>query len=219
MTGYYAQQIRRDKIPGIPASGGGNIGIRPAWAPLLPELLKPQGYRSYHVGKWHIDGMPLQNGFDRSYYLKDQSRFFSPQKHWLDDKPLPAVERDSGFYGTVALADRTVEFLAQHSAEHAPHFPLHALPDDIAKYKDTYRKGWDAVRAKRFAKLKELEIYEGRLSDVEPDLGPPYHFPDHLEILGNGETNRPLPWDELTHAQKDFQAMKMAIHAAMVDRI
>lgn len=231
MTGYYAQQIRRDKIPGIPASGGGNTGIRPKWAPLLSDLLKPQGYRSYHVGKWHIDGMPLQNGFDRSYYLKDQSRFFSPNRHWLDDKLLPVVERDSGYYGTIELADRAVEFLGQHSAEHAekpffcylafaaPHFPLHALPEDIAKYEDTYQKGWDAIRAARFAKLKELGIYEGKLSDVELDLGPPYHFPDHLEILGDGEVNRPLPWDQLSEAEQEFQGTKMAIHAAMIDRM
>src|SRR5688572_8538425 len=53
LTGYYAQQIRRDSVPGV-ASGG--RGARPAWAPLLPALLKPQGYRSYHSGKWHVDG-------------------------------------------------------------------------------------------------------------------------------------------------------------------
>src|SRR5262245_59383466 len=53
MTGYYAQQVNRD-----PARQ------RPAWAALLPELLKPAGYRSYHSGKWHVDGMPLAGGFD-----------------------------------------------------------------------------------------------------------------------------------------------------------
>src|SRR5216117_2020086 len=57
MTGYYAQQIRRDKMPGLP--GGGNAGTRPAWAPLLSTMLHPAGYRCYHSGKWHIDGKPL----------------------------------------------------------------------------------------------------------------------------------------------------------------
>ena len=48
LTGYYAQQIRRDKLPGIPSGGG---GVRPAWAKLLPYFLKSAGYRSYHSGK------------------------------------------------------------------------------------------------------------------------------------------------------------------------
>ncbi len=78
MTGYYAQQIRRDTLPNLPSGGR---GTRPAWAVLLPKLLEPAGYRSYHTGKWHIDGMPLANGFDHSYYLKDQGRFFNPTKH------------------------------------------------------------------------------------------------------------------------------------------
>src|ERR671931_850197 len=68
LTGYYAQQVRRDTVPGVRSGGQ---GTRPAWARLLPEMLKPLGYRSYHSGKWHIDGQPLQNGFDRSYSLND----------------------------------------------------------------------------------------------------------------------------------------------------
>src|SRR5438045_4987698 len=45
LTGYYAQQVRRDALPG---AGGGANGKRPAWARLLPERLNPLGYRSYH---------------------------------------------------------------------------------------------------------------------------------------------------------------------------
>ena len=229
LTGYYAQQIRRDSIPGVPKAGG--RGKRPEWAPLLPELLKPAGYRSYHAGKWHVDGMPIAGGFDRSYYLKDQGRFFNPTKHWLDDQALPAVKKRSGFYATTELADRTIEFLKEHEREHAgrpffhylafaaPHFPLHALPQDIAKYSETYLSGWEEIRKKRFERIGALGLFEVELSRVERDLGPPYHFPDALEILGKGEVNRPLPWSSLTPEQQKFQADKMAIHAAMVDRM
>src|SRR5712671_5005207 len=94
LTGYYAQQVRRDTVPGLPS--GGN-GVRPQWARLLPDMLKPLGYRSYHSGKWHVDGKPLQQGFDRSYDLADQNRFFSPQNHLEDDEPLPAVQSGSGY--------------------------------------------------------------------------------------------------------------------------
>ncbi len=57
------------------------------------------------------------------------------------------------------------------------------------------------------------------LSAREPDVGPPYHFPMALEKLGPDEVNRPVVWDSLTDSQRRFQATKMAIHAAMVDRM
>ncbi|MFT5522463.1 MAG: arylsulfatase A-like enzyme [Pirellulaceae bacterium] len=228
LTGYYPHQVRRDAIPGV-ASGG--RGTRPEWAELLPSMLAPAGYRSYHSGKWHVDSMPIATGFHRSYYLRDQGRFFSPQVHFKDDKKLPVVERGSGFYGTTAIADSCIEFLQQHQKEHgdkpffqylaftAPHFPLHALPEDIAKYKDVYRLGWEKTRNARWAKQLDSGIAKGKLSEFEEEIGPPYHFPDALKILGDGEVNRPVEWSALTEQQQQFQAMKMAVHAAMIDRI
>lgn len=231
MTGYYAQQVRRDALPGVSGGGGGNRNTRPKWAPLLSELLKPAGYRSYHSGKWHLDGMPIATGFDRSYYLKDQGRFFNPQLHWEDDQKLPVVAKSSGYYGTTAIADHAVKCLKEHQSIHsgapffhylaftAPHFPLHALPEDIAKYQDRYLAGWEAIREERYKRQKALKLFQVKLSDVEPKLGPPYHFADHLEILGDGEVNRPLPWQQLSVEQQKFQISKMAIHAAMIDRL
>ena len=230
MTGYYAQQVRRDALPGK-GGGGGNRNQRPEWARLLPDVLKPLGYRAYHSGKWHIDGMPLEGGFDKSYLLQDQGRFFNPKKHFEDDQALPAVEKNSGFYGTVAIADHAVKCLKQHQQEFAdkpffhylaftaPHFPLHALPEDIAKYADRYQVDWATVRNNRWQRQQSMGLLSTALSEVERDLGPPYHFPDHLKILGPAEVNRPLPWNELTSEQQTFQAAKMAIHAAMIDRL
>ena len=228
LTGYYAQQVRRDTIPGIKSGGR---GARPDWAPLLPRYLAPLGYRSYHSGKWHIDGMPIANGFDRSYYLKDQGRFFSPKVHWEDDVKLPAVPRGSGYYGTTAIADHAVKCLKEHEKEHssrpffhylaftAPHFPLHALPEDIAKYRKKYAAGWEKFRNDRFERQASSGLLETSLSAPELNVGPPYHFPEALKILGAGEVNRPLPWKTLNDVQREFQATKMALHAAMIDRI
>lgn len=228
LTGYYPQQVRRDTLPGIPSGGRGK---RPAWAPLLPKMLEPLGYRSYHSGKWHIDGMPIENGFDRSYYLKDQGRYFNPKVHWENDKKLPPVQPGSGYYGTTAIADHAIKYLKEHQSQHAdkpffqylaftaPHFPLHALPEDIARYRDKYRIDWEDVRRQRWQRQNEMGIVDGALSDVERNIGPPYDFPEHLKLLGPGEVNRPLPWKELSDEQRDFQAAKMAIHAAMVDRV
>jgi len=234
LTGYYAQQIRRDTLPGIP-SGGGARGQRPDWAVLAPKLLKPAGYRSYHTGKWHIDGMPVENGFDHSYLLQDQGRFFNPTRHSKDDVPLPPVKKGTNFYATTALADHAIEVLTEHHEQHAespffhylafaaPHFPLHALPEDIALYKDTYTEGWESIRQKRWQRMQKMGLLEAagvkELSRVERDLGPPYHFPQAFEILGNGEVNKPLPWNSLTDEQKQFQTTKMSIHAAMIHRM
>ena len=228
LTGYYAQAIRRDQVPGIRSGGRGK---RPDWAPLLPRWLRPAGYRCYHSGKWHIDGMPCAEGFDRSYYLRDQHRFFSPRVHYLDDRKLPPVAPDSGFYATTAIADRAIAFLQDHAAKDAarpfflyvaftaPHFPLQARADDISRYQGRYDAGWETLRKQRWDRIEEMGFVRGRLSQVEPKVGPPYYFPDAFRILGPGEVRYPLPWDRLTKRQQRFQAAKMEVHAAMVDRI
>jgi arylsulfatase A-like enzyme len=228
LTGYYAQQVRRDALPGL---GGGGQGKRPAWAKLLPEYLRPLGYRSYHSGKWHIDGKVLAGGFDRSLDMRNQGNFFTARGNSLDDQPVKPAADESGYYSTIAVADHAIDCLQDHAAYHAdrpffqyvafiaPHFPLHALPEDIERYRDRYLAGWEALRAERHAKQQKLGLSVGELSPLEADVGPPYHFPDAFTKLGPGEINRPLPWTDLTDEQRRFQATKMAIHAAMVDRM
>lgn len=226
MTGYYAQQVRRDAVAGI-ASGG--RGTRPGWAPLMTEFLRAAGYRNQHVGKWHIDGQPRQNGFDHAFEIgAGQNNFFKAPGN--TDDGVPNVQTP-GYYVTTATADHAIKYLREHAARFgdrpffqylcftAPHFPLHALPADIAKYRDTYQKGWNAIAAERHARLTKLGIVSHPLPPMERDVGPPYAFPADLEKLGPGEVNRPLPWSALTPVQQEFQAAKMAIHAAMVDRM
>lgn len=82
LTGYYPQSVRRDSVPGIKS---GATGKRQDWTVILPQMLKPLGYRSYYSGKWHLDGRPVANGFDHSYHLEDCGRFFSPRVHYLAD--------------------------------------------------------------------------------------------------------------------------------------
>jgi len=205
--------------------------VRPPWARLLPEMLKPLGYRSYHSGKWHVDGPRLQGGFDRSYSLEDHDRHFSPRSHFEDDRKLAPAEPGSGYYTSRAIADHAIRCLQEHAEKFkdhpffhylcftSPHFPLHALPDDMARYRDRYAKGWDAVREERWRRMKELGLVSCPLSPLEREVGPPYPFPEALAKLGSNEVNRPLPWPELTDAQRAFQAAKMAVHAAMIDRM
>lgn len=228
MTGYYAQQVLRDKVPGV---ASGMRGTRQSWARLLPAMLRPSGFRSYHSGKWHIDGRALHNGFDRSYRMDDHDRFFNPTRHSEDGKRLPRVEPGSDFYVTSKIADHAIRCLQEHAEEHAdkpffqflaftsPHFPLHALPADIAGYRDAYLRDWQTVREERADRQKESGLLDARPSEVERDVGPPYHFENAMQALGPNEVNRPLPWQDLTAEQQRFQATKMAIHAAMIDRM
>lgn len=228
LTGYYAQQVRRDALPSL---GGGGRGVRPEWAKLLPELLRPAGYRSYHSGKWHIDGPVLASGFDRSLDVRNQGNYFTAVGNHVDDRPVVVDADESGYYATVGTADHAIDCLKYHAANHAekpffhyvpfiaPHFPLHALPEDIAKYRDKYLAGWEVLREDRFARQKQMGLVTTTLSALEADVGPPYAFPEAMAKLGPGEVNRPVPWGALNDEQRRFQATKMAIHAAMVDRM
>ena len=204
LTGYYAQQIRRDALPDLP------VGNRPGWARLLPEMLKPLGYRTYHSGKWHVDGKPVEGGFDRSYWVQDQDRFFSPQVHYEDDQRLPPVEPDAGYYATSAIADHALGCLKEHAAKYpdrpffhylaftCPHFPLHALPEDIARYRDRYQEGWDVLRQRRWQRMRELGVVDCPLSTPDPAA---------------------RPWSELPGQERQAWEVRMEIHAAMIDRM
>ena len=74
--GYYAQQVRRDTVAGVPS--GAQRHATELGETAAGDARMPLGYRSYHSGKWHVDGMPLGNGFDRSYWLEDCRTVFSP---------------------------------------------------------------------------------------------------------------------------------------------
>ena len=231
LTGYYAQQVRRDSMPGLDMNEFGNRGVRPGWARLVSDRLRDAGYFSYHSGKWHVDGEPLENGFLHSYQSHTRAGFFHLVGQDKDGQPLPDLEPDHGAHLTTETSRHAIEFLREHAEEradtpfflylafHAPHFPLHAAPEDIDRYRDHYMVGWDQLRRARHRRQRQLGITDSPLSLLDEDVGPPYDFPDAIELLGPGEVNRPIPWRRLSGQQRAFQATKMAIHAAMIDRM
>jgi arylsulfatase len=157
-----------------------------------------------------------------------QSNFFKAPGN--TDDGVPNVQTPD-YYVTTATAEHAVKCLKEHAAQYAgrpffhylcftaPHFPLHAPAADIAKYRDTYRDGWNAMAEARYARLKKMGIVNHALPAMERDVGPPYDFPADIIKLGPNEVNRPIPWTELNPEQRKFQSAKMAIHAAMVDRM
>jgi arylsulfatase len=224
LTGYYAQQVNMDP----------QQGTFPRWARVLPHYLKPQGYRSYHSGKWHFSRAerPITDGgFDRSYKLDDHDRNFYPKKHTEDEVALPPVQPGTRHYSATAIADHAIRCLKEHARDYrdrpffeylaftVPHFPLQAPAADIARYRDRYLEGWDVTRERRAKRQKQLGIVDTPLSAPEQSLLPRGYKQELLTEIGPGELQYALPWKDLTPEQKRFQATKMAIHAAMVDRM
>jgi arylsulfatase len=214
-TGYYAQAVRMDPVK----------GSLPPWVHFLPQYLKPAGYRSYMTGKWHVN--PVKDlvkgaGFDEASRRDDTDHHFVPGT---------AAAGGEGLYAATKFADEAIGYLEKHAQQYGdqpfflyvaftePHFPLHALQEDIARYRDVYLEGWDAARERRLRRLKEVGIVNCGLPPLETGLKAPGVQPWHLEKLGAGETDHAVPWRELTPEQQRFQAAKMAVHAAMVHRV
>ena len=168
--------------------------------------MKPAGYRCYHSGKWHIDGPVLAAGFDRSYRSRNQGNFFTDKGNLVDDRSVKPEADESGFYATDRTAEFAIECLQEHAQSHRDQpflsipsrsslriFPLHAPQEAIDKYRDRYVAGWEALRKQRYEKQREFGMHSTPLSELEPDVGPPYHFPEALKKLGPNEVNRPVP--------------------------
>jgi arylsulfatase A-like enzyme len=227
LTGYYAQQVRRDALPSaFPAApaacgrrGRGSCPTSPGrWA--IAATIR---------GKWHVDGPVLAGGFDRSYQLQDN--YFHPRQRAR--RPCRSSPRGSGrrLLHHHAIADHAIACLKDHAASTpiARSSPTSPSPRRTFRCTPCPRTSPAIATATSTAGTKlarsalpacaRLGLVRTALSKVERDVGPPYDFPDAFEKLGPGEVNRPLPWDAFTDEQRRFQATKMAIHAAMVDRM
>lgn len=190
----------------------------------LGEALQAAGYRTFLSGKWHLGTSdPTARGFEEFYGTLSSAGTFWDPAHYLrlpSDRPARAYPPDE-FYGTDALADHALDFLDRaattpdrpwflYLAFNAPHFPLQARPEDIARYEGRYAAGWDTVRAARLARMKALNL-------VPPDLTEP-SFSDYTTYANTAQA--PIPaWASLPPARRADLARRMAIYAAMVDRL
>lgn len=174
------------------------------------EVLGSSGYFTAMTGKWHLQQEPTDFGFDRYFgHLSGACNFFKGDKTFrLNGEPWAVPEND--FYTTVADVDYALKFLKEartttnpwylYVAFNAPHAPLHALPQDYAKYKGKYDSGWDAVRSSRVAKQKEQGILPNTLQ--------PSPRPEHIPA-----------WQDLEPWRQKYEANRMTTLAAMIDRV
>lgn len=187
----------------------------------IAELLQQANYSTYLSGKWHVgekpDHWPLKRGFDHyfglisgasSYYevIKDQPRV---RQMALDDDPWePPVEN---FYMTDAITDHATGFIRDHVDNNsrrkpfflyvpytAPHWPLHALESDIARYEGVYDAGWDSVRTARYERLVQSGLIDGKWALPERPASIP-------------------AWSDVP--DKHTWSRRMEVYAAMVDRM
>ena len=203
----------------------------------IADTLRAGGYATYMSGKWHVGGrydllddsrweelkgsaeypIPTQRGFDRFYgIVAGSANYFFPRLLMEDDR---FIELDpNGYYFTDAITDNAVKMLDENAAANsaasanggdekpfflhvtytAPHWPLHAHEEDIARYEGKYRDGWDTLRTNRHEELKASGILS-----------------DKWEISPRNASAG--AWQD--ESNKDWEDLKMATYAAMIDRM
>ena len=174
------------------------------------EVLARGGYFTAMTGKWHLKREPTDFGFQRYFgHLSGACNYFKGDKTFrLNGKPWQVPKK--GFYTTVADVDYALKFLNEarktrkpwylYIAFNAPHAPLHALPDDYAKYKGRYDKGWDVIRKARLAKQQTIGLFA---QDLQPSPRP-----EHIPA-----------WDKMSEWRRKYESNRMTTLAAMIDRV
>ena len=188
----------------------------------IGQALQLADYRTFISGKWHLGtNDPTQYGFEEFFgTLVSAQTFWDPNHFTRLPRGSNVRQYEEGqFYGTNALTDYAIDFINEarqtpdkpwflYLAYNSPHFPLHAPKEDIAKYADTYKVGWDEIREKRHAKMKELDIIS-----EDTKLTPRSTYTNWGQI----ETKQNPAWVDLPEERRDDLARRMAIFAAMVD--
>jgi arylsulfatase len=200
----------------------------------IPELLKQSGYSTWMVGKWHMGSPgPIQRGFDAYYGYKNLQAHSNDQWDPAAYVRLPAGTAaelsyaPGKFYVTDVFTDYALEFLRQaraqkgrpwflYLAHSSPHFPVQAPKEAIDRHVATYRRGWDVLRAERFARMKALGLVAA--DAVLPPLSTVPVETD--EAIANGYSGKPNPaWDSLPADRREDLARRMATFAAMVEHV
>ncbi len=219
MTGLYSHQTGMGWMTAANLGYDGYRGDLNDKCVTIAEVLKQAGYGTYMAGKWHLtydkywDGpkhsWPRQRGFDRFYgTISGGGSYFNPKALTRDNTRIKAPAE--GYYYTDAISDNAVKFIAEHNrskgdepfflyvAYTCPHWPLHAKPKDIAKYRGKYIKGWDALRSERHKRMIKMGIMDKGWAITPRD-------------------KKVKTWDEVKSGKKELWDLRMAVYAAQID--
>ncbi|MBA3442295.1 MAG: arylsulfatase, partial [Pyrinomonadaceae bacterium] len=181
----------------------------------IAEALQAGGYQTAMTGKWHLTppteskhNWPIQRGFQRFFGSLRGGDYYNPPFLIRGNTPIEALE---GFYYTDEISRTAAEFVREmgrarqqpfflYVAFNAPHWPLHALYADVAKYQGKYLKGWDSVREARYRRLIELGI-----------------ITKHCPLSPRDQ--RVTAWTDVPEKEKATWDLRMAVYAAQVDRM
>lgn len=187
----------------------------------IAEVLRPAGYFTAMTGKWHVGQnlgvVPWERGFDRSlnaaaggFYFaggdKAKAKLFLNGEAIANDDPrLPKDWYSTDLWTTFglkfideALAAKKPFYL--HLCHNAPHFPLQAPADAIAKFRGQYKEGWGALRDARIRRQREMGII-----DAAWEKSP---RPETIKL-----------WKDHTPEEQDRFDHLMAVYAATVHRM
>jgi arylsulfatase len=185
----------------------------------LAEVLAHSGYATFASGKWHLssemwnpdDSWPTRRGFHGFYgTLTGCGSYFWPGTLVRGEQPAEHEPLGRDYYYTDAISAEAARFIRRHAnddpgrpfflyvAYTAPHWPLHAPPDDIDRYADTFTAGWDVLREQRMKRL------------LETGLLPPG------TTLSERDPSQPA-W--ISEPNQAWQLRRMQAYAAQVDRM
>jgi len=183
----------------------------------IAQVMKTAGYKNYMSGKWHVTkykysqdepsrhNWPLQRGFDRFFgTIQGAGSFYDPHTLTSGNTLITPTE---GFYYSDAISDTAVKFIREHDSDDpffmyvaytAAHWPMHALPEDIARYKGMYDVGWDSIRSARYDRMIEMGLIR-----PEWEMSPAYPAGSEWKNASN----------------KEWHARCMEVYAAMLDNM
>jgi arylsulfatase A-like enzyme len=185
----------------------------------MAEVMRPTGYFTALAGKWHVGQnqgvVPWERGFERSlnapaggfYYAGGpKGHLFLNGKELEDDDPL----LPKNWYTTDLWTEYSLKFIDEalaakkpffvYLAHNAPHFPLQAPQEDIAKFRGKYKVGWDKLREERYARQIQMGLIDKNwpMSPRPPEV---------------------KAWDKVDAVEQDRFDHIMAIYAAVVNHM